>query len=257
MKLLCTLLIAVLPIAGIATAQDTAEVERDADPRSGSSPASSQATPANSPTVHTSQAGVVTKISVVNPTTIDLVSRSRKLSEWLDQWCNGIQRGSGNIDEASAAILDMGAEAVPYLLSQLRIDPTGQAEKQLRQMRNSAWRNTVTLDYLDSIVLPSTRRSGAAQLLGNIGAPAEEALPVLVELWSQHSELNRTPYYLGIRNILFDLNPRPKFAHREFSHWRERLAFQTNVVVAAIEYLPQVPDNLRSQFDPLLKAAEQ
>jgi hypothetical protein len=124
-------------------------------------------------------------------------------------------------------------------------------------MRNSAWENTGTLDYLDSIILPSTRRSGAAQLLGDIGAPAEEALPALVEVWSQHSESNRTPYYLGIQKILYDLNPRPELVQKEFSHWTEYLAFQTNVVVAAMEYCPQVPDDLRRRFDPLLKAAEQ
>ena len=118
-------------------------------------------------------------------------------------------------------------------------------------------KNTVTLDYLDSIVLPSTRRTRAARVLGEIGAPAEEALPVLINLWAQHSEIQRMHYFHGIQKILHDLNPGPEFARREFSHWGERLAFQTNVVAAAIEYCPQLSDDLKSQFAPLLNSAEQ
>ncbi len=265
MKLLCTLLIGVLPMAGIATAQDSAEIDQDGHSRSGTFPVPSQATSANSQTVHTNKSGVITTISVVNTTNIDHFSGSKKLSEWFDQLCTGaLARGRdatirANVlmAQARAAISDMGGEAVPYLLSQLRIDSTGQVENQLRQLRNSAWENTATLDYLDSIILPSTRRSHAAQLLGDIGAPAGEALPVLVELWSQHSEGNRTPYYLGIQKILHDLNPSPELVPKEFSHWSERLAFETNVIAAAIEYCPQLPNDLKSQFGPLLKAAGQ
>lgn len=265
MKLLCTLLLAVFPIAGTVTAQDSAEVDRDANPRIETSPTSSQGTPTDSPTVHTSKSGVVTQISVENPADIDLFSGSKKLSEWFDQLCTGtfargtyaMIRANGLMAQAREAILEMEGEAVPYLLSQLRIDPTGEVEKQLRQMRSSAQRNKVTLDYLDSIILPSTRRSQAAQLLGYIGAPAAEALPELVKLWSQHSEFHRRPYYLGIRNILYDLNPRPELDPKEFSHWSVPLAFETNVIAAAIEYCPQLSDDLKSQFDPFLKAAEQ
>ena len=262
-------LIGVLPFADITLAQDSPDVDGDTRSSTEVSSTSSQQPPKDSPTVHTSQSGVVTQISVVNPTDIDPFSESKKLSEWLDQFCHAVSvlqntrgsqatfRSNALIDEAREAILDMGESAVPYLVSQLRIDPTGQVENQLRQMRNSAWSNSVTLDYLDSIVLPSTRRGGAAQLLGGIGAPAKEALPLLVKLWSQHSEYHRTPYFIGVRKILYDMSPRPELVYpKEFSHWSERLAFETNVVAAAIEHCPQLPDDLKSQFDHLLKPVE-
>jgi len=264
-KLLCTILMVVLPIAGITTAQESAEVDQDADPRSETSPASSQATPNDSPTVHTSKSGVVTQIAVVNPTDIDLFSGSKKLSEWFDQLCTAASVRSGSdmiranalMAQAREAILEVGADAVPYLLSQLRIDPTGQVERQLLQMRNSGQRNTVTLDYVDSIILPSTRRIRAARLLGDIGAPAEEALPLLIELWSQDSSLNRTHYSYGVQKILYELNPRPELIQKNFGHWQERLAFETNIIAAAVEYCRELPDDLKSRFDPLPEATDQ
>jgi HEAT repeat protein len=112
------------------------------------------------------------------------VYRGKRLSAWAEQYrTNKWTANQAAARDAEVAIRQIGSDAIPFLLEQLRTEES-RAKKKLRELLSPKWHNALHLKDTSG----DTRRTGAYGLVALSTNAPPTVVPQLIEIAIHHPE---------------------------------------------------------------------